>query len=141
MIIDTLATFCDALTGTTSAAATDVIDLGAAADAYESSWLNIRVDTAYTAASGTPTATFQLQTASNTDFLAPDAVTLAASDALGTSSLVASAYVWQIRIPKGCKRYLRVYKVVSSPNNNFSAGAYDAFITKDIDMNTVKVRA
>lgn len=144
MILDSLAVFGDAVTATLSGAATDVIDQGASADAYASNWLNIRIDTAYAVITGTPTNQFELQTASTTDFLEPDAITLAASALFLYTDLTAGKYVWQIRIPKGIKRYIRVYKkTVTSGGSNyfFNAGAYDAFITKDIDMNTVKVRA
>lgn len=137
MILDALLVMADAQTGTTSAASTDYIDTLAAGDAYIGAWLNVRVDTTYTAAVGTPTATFALQTADTTDFLAPDAITVAQSAALGTGSLVAGNIVWQIRLPQGMRRYIRVYKTVTAPNNNFSAGAYDAFLTKDVDNTMV----
>lgn len=137
MILDALLVLADAQTGTTSAASTDYVDTLAAGDSYEGNWLNIRIDTTYTAAVGTPTATFALQTADTTDFLAPDAITLASTAALGVASLVAGNYIWQIKIPVGLRRYFRVYKTVTAPNNNFALGAYDAFITADIDNTKV----
>lgn len=144
MILDSLAVFADAQTGTTSAASTDIIDQGAAADAYIGAILNIRIDTSYGVIGGAPTNQFELQTAGTTDFLAPDAVTVAASAAFTYDQLVGGTTVWKTRLPFGLKRYIRVYKKATTAvggNAFFNAGAYDAFLTKDSDVNTVKVRA
>lgn len=140
MILDALAVFADAQTGTTSAASTDIMDLVESGDAFAHSWLVIRVDTAYTAVSGAPTNTFQLQTADDDDFISGVPVTLAQSAALVAANLAAGNIVWKCQIPPGLKRYLRVYKsagTTTAGNVIWSAGAYDAFIVSDVDSTQV----
>lgn len=140
MILDALAVFADAQTGTTSAASTDIMDLLSYGDAFDHAWLVIRVDTAYTAVSGAPTNTFQIQTADNSDFISGAPVTLAQSAAFVAADLTANKTVWKVQLPTGLKRYLRVYKsagTTTAGNVIWSAGAYDAFIVSDVDSRKV----
>lgn len=139
MMLDALAVFADAQADTLSAASTDVVDTLAAGDSYEGAWLNVRIDTAYAVITGSPTNTFQLQTAPDSTFNV-GAVTLAQSAALLYTDMVANEYVWKVRIPPGAKRWLRVYKVTTTSGGSnyfFNAGKFDAFITLDIDKQKV----
>lgn len=135
-ILDALLFMSDAQAGTASVASTYTIDTLAKGDEYVGDWLTVRVDTTYTKAGGTPTNTFQLQTSASSTF-ADGATTLAQSAALQAATLVAG-YEWKIRIPKGVLRYLRVYKSTSQSGSDlFTAGKFDAFISKDTDMQQV----
>lgn len=136
MILDALAVFADAQTGTTSAASTDIIDMLESGDSIERARMFIRVDTAFTALNGAPTNEFQIQTADNSDFISGAPVTLIQTAALLAADLAAGAVVMNVEIPPGLKRYLRVYKkatTASAGNVFWSAGAYDAFIVADSD--------
>ncbi len=133
MILDKLAKFAAAQSGTTSAASTDIIDTVNKGDAYISDWFVVAINTAFVEVAGGPTATFQLQTSDNSDFSGV-AVTLVSSSAYLAASLLINKF-WAVRIPPGAKRYLRGYIVQTSGNTQrFSAGAWDMFITQDIDL-------
>ena len=135
MILDALALLSDAQNSTVSVASTNVIDTVAAGDSYEGAWFVARVDTAFTTATTVPTFTFQLQTAATEDFSGATPATLIQSAAYLASQLTAGKF-WAARIPPGCKRYLRGYKVVSTITgaNYVTAAVYDMFIVKDIAL-------
>jgi hypothetical protein len=131
MILDDFLVMADAQSSTVSAASTDYIDTKAAGDAYEGAWFVFRVDTLF-ASTGTVTCEVQLQTSPATNFTDSGTATLISSSALAFSTFTAG-YMFKARIPSGCKRYLRGYKVVS-PNTggNYATSAiYDMFIVKD----------
>ena len=134
MILDALAVFADAQSGTTSVASTDIIDTLAAGNSYEGCWFVFRVDTAFTQINTASRATIQLQTSSDSAW-GGDGYTLVASVAFTTAQLAANK-MWAVRIPAGTKRYIRGYKSVSGTdaNNAFSGGAWDMFIVKDFDV-------
>ncbi|NJO00395.1 MAG: hypothetical protein HC880_00765 [Bacteroidia bacterium] len=138
MILDNLALLADALENTLSVASTNTIDTLAAGDAYVGAWFVARVDTDFTAGAGAPTATFQLQTSASETF-AGGAETLITSSAYVADSLTAGK-IFVGRIPPGALRYLRGYKVVDSgaSNKRFSAGKFDMYIVKDIDLDLNK---
>ena len=71
MISDIFLLFSDALSGTTSAATTDYLDNKAGKGNMNDpgAKIAITIDTAFTAVSGAPTNTFQLQTADDSDFI------------------------------------------------------------------------
>ena len=133
MIQDALLVFSDAQAATASVASTSTVDTLAKGDSYAGAWFVVRVDTAYTAASGTPTNVFQLQTSASETF-ADAATTLVQSASLSATDLIAG-YTWKVRIPPGALRYLRAYKVTTqSIENIFTAGKFDAFIVQDADV-------
>lgn len=130
MIQDKLARFSDAQAITTSSASTDVINTLAAGDSYEGAWFVAGIDTTV-AGGASVTTTFQLQTSANEDF-STSAATLVQSAAYLTASLTAGK-MFVARIPPGARKYLRAYKVVGG-TGVLTAGAYDFYIVKDIDV-------
>jgi len=134
MIIDKYNEFSDAQAVTASAASTNVVDLLAAGDAENRLMrAQVQVDTAATA-SGSATVAFVLQTSVDEAFTSP--ITLASSAAIGKATLVAGYQVFGkggIRLPSGCKRYVRMYYTVAS--GPLTAGAFSAFLTNDADSN------
>lgn len=139
MISDIFLLFSDALTGTTSAASTDYLDNKAAKGNMNEpgAKIVITVDTAFTAVSGAPTNTFQLQTADDSDFISGAPITLAQTAALVAADLVAGAK-FTIDVPNnGLKRYVRIYKsagTTTAGNVIWSAGAYTAVGVLDSDV-------
>ena len=131
MFLDDLLKLADAQESTVSVASTSYIDTLAAGDSYEGAWFYARVDTAFTDGAGSPTATFSVQTG---DAITCD-TTLVSSTALLSASLTAGAEV-KLRIPPGAKRYIRGYVTVADGTEakRFSAGKWDMFIVKDVDM-------
>lgn len=135
MIQDALAIFASAQSGTTSVAHTDIIDTLAAGSAYVGSWFVFQITTAYTQTGTTSRVTVQLQTSDVSAFTDSDDVTLVASQAFTTANLAAGKF-WATRIPAGVKRYVRAYNLVSGTDggNAFTAGAWNSFLTPDIDL-------
>lgn len=139
MITDALLLFSDALTGTTSAASTDYVDqlAGKGNMNVPGAKVAITIDTTFTALSGAPTNTFQLQTADNSDFISGAPITLAQTAALVAADLVAGAR-FTIDVPNDrMKRYIRIYKsagTASAGNVFWSAGAYTAIGVLDSDV-------
>lgn len=137
MIQDALLELADAQASTVDVASTNVIDTLAAGDAYAGGMAGlffvIRIDTAYTAGAGTPTATFQLQT--GTDANMANGVTLVQSAAFIASELTAGKII-ALPIPGGAKRYIRGYQDTNASGDvtKFSAGAFDMHIQKDAPM-------
>jgi len=127
MIFDKELLFSDAqaVTSTGANASTNIVDLGVRRDIGrgEPLWLTIVVPTAFTSG-GAGTLDFQLQTDDNSSF--SSATTLWTSSAQALAALAAGAK-WQVRLPKGCERYLRLnYQVATAA---MTAGAITAGIT------------
>jgi hypothetical protein len=112
---------------TASAASTNYIDLGAAGDAYVSSWLVVQVREAATA-SGSATVDIDIQCDDNTSF--SSATSLYKVSAVPKATLVANYEAIKVRIPQGCERYLRVYYTVAT--GPLTAGTFDAFVVSDV---------
>ena len=109
---------------TSTAASTDVIDLGANGDLGRAN-MRFRASVA-TAFSGGTSVQFVLQTDDNTGF--SSATTLFMTGAIAVASLTAGAVVADVPVPSTTERYLRVnYVVVGTP----TAGAVDAFLALD----------
>lgn len=135
MILDALAVLGDAQSSTVSAASTSYVDTLATGQQYDGCLFVNRIDTAF-ASSGTTTCTFQLQTSDDSSFLDSTSATLAASSAFTASQLTAGM-MWVAKIPpKGVKRYIRGYKVMSANSgaNYWTSCIYDTFIVKDVDV-------
>jgi len=132
MIYDKLNTFGTAQAVTTSAASTDVIDLGAVRDIGNGEPLElvILVGTTVTA-DGAATVTFDLQTDDDSGF--GSAATLASSGAIGKASLTAGTEVLRIKVPLNVERYLRVYYTVAT--GPLTAGTFTAFLAHDRQVN------
>lgn len=136
MIYDSLNTFATAQSSTVSVASTDQIDTLAAGTDYAGSWFVFQVSTTFTQIGTLSTATVQVQTSDTSTFQSTvNSVTLTQSANFLTASLAAGK-AWFVRIPPGAKRYLRGYVSVANTNgaNAFSAGAWNMFIAKDIDL-------
>ena len=127
MYIDKQLLMSDAQAVTSSAASTNVIDLGAHLGmdpgVTEDLWLQVRVDTTATA-SGSATVTFTVETDDDEAF--GSATTVYSSAAIGKATLVAGYYPVRIRLPLGMERYVRVYYTVAT--GPLTAGKFDAFI-------------
>lgn len=123
MIIDYLNVLGDAQAITTSAASTNVIDTGVAADALlagPGAMVQFLIDTTITS-SQSISITFDLQTATDSAFTSP--VTLASSGAISRATLVTGNVPFQPVIPPGCLRFLRAYY---TSNGTIQAGNIDA---------------
>lgn len=132
MFVDAFLQFSAAQAVTSSAASTNVIDLGVARDLGkgEALEIDIRVNTTVTAA-GAATVQFQLQTASDAAFTTP--YTLVQTDAIPKASLVAGAAIplhVDRAAPYAPQEFLRLYYNVGA--GPLTAGAFTATIVKNI---------
>lgn len=131
--------FSDAQAITTTANATDDIDMGPGRDAFGTSkpneasdlWLIVRVNTTF--AGGTSIAT-KLQDSADgsswTDFTGPPTLV---GGAIAAASLTQGYFCWKVRLPKGVRRYMRlVYTVVGT----FTSGKMDAYLTDSLEQLT-----
>lgn len=112
-----------------TAVSSKVIDLGPkkySKDNGAGMELLCQIKEAFTAA-GAATLEIQLQSSSDEAFSAPKV--LAKSDVIAKADLVLGAEIFEIKIPKGADRYLRLnYVVASGP---FTAGQIDASLVLD----------
>lgn len=130
MIIDDSLKLSEAQAVTVSAASTSVLDLGAKGDAYRPPFLVVQTREA-AAAVGDATVEFKVQTATDDVFTTP--ITLFSSGAIGKAALALNSQPLAVRIPAGCKRYLRVwYEVATGP---LTAGKFDAFTASEVQTN------
>lgn len=135
MILDKLNTFSDAQAVTTTAASTNVIDLGPLTHgntirdigAGEPVYLYVSVGAAATAGgAATVSIAFQTDTAENFG----TAVTLFTSPTFALADMAAGAQLIRIAVPRGVKRYLRLnYTVGTGP---LLTGTFNAGLVKDI---------
>lgn len=128
MIIDKELELSSAQTVTVSAASTNVIDQGAAGNAYGNELFFVaRVGTAFDAA-GSATMNVVLQTATDEAFTSP--IVLFDSGAIGKVSLTANTEIVKARLPLGAKRYIRGYYTVGT--GPMTAGTIDLFFAPDV---------
>lgn len=125
MFIDNNLVLADGQASTVSVASTNYIDTLAAGDAYEASWLVVRI---VVAAVGGTSLAFDLRTDSASTF--PTDTVLFSTGAIAVASLTANTIVARVRIPIGSKRYLRGYiTAVGAP----ASTTWDMKIVKDVD--------
>tara|TARA_R110002051_G_scaffold315175_1_gene393266 strand:- start:595 stop:1041 length:447 start_codon:yes stop_codon:yes gene_type:complete len=133
MITDKLNTFSAGQAVTSSAASTDVLDLGPLTGgntrrdigAGMPLYLFVSVLAAATA-TGDATVDFQLQTSDDNSTW----VTLASSGPVGKATLTAGARPLIMAVPRGVRRYLRVnYVVATGP---LTAGQFNALLVNDV---------
>lgn len=132
MLLDSQLLFSDSQSVLTTAASTNVIDLGVARQIGKGEPLDIlcRVDKAYTSSSNTLTVT--LETADDSDF-STNKTTIASSPATATSLLVLG-YNIPIALPlSGVRRYIRLYYTTST---SLLTGTISAGIVKGISCAT-----
>ena len=138
MYIDKNLLFCDTLTTTTSGASTDYLDSTVVkikdGDAITCGmWWVVKTEAAF-AGGAACTATFQLQTSEDANFLDSTSVTLAQTDAFLTAKLAITTVMARIRVPLGLKRYTRAYMVVGG-TGVFTTASWSSFLTPDVDAN------
>lgn len=128
MMYDRLNTFGSDQAVTTTAASTDIVDLGAARDMGNGEPLELVVlVTQSVTAAGAATVTFALETDDNAGFSSP--VVLANSGAIGKAALTAGTEVLRVKVPLDAERYLRTnYTVATGP---LTAGTFTAFLAHD----------
>ncbi len=128
MMYDKLNTFGTDQAVTTTAASTDIIDLGAARDMGNGEPLELVVLVTETVmASGAATVTFTLETDDNAGF--SSTFVLASSSAIGKAALTAGTEVLRVKVPLDAERYLRTnYTVATGP---LTAGKFTAFLAHD----------
>jgi len=130
MIIDKALQVSNEQAVTTTAASTDVIDLGQAnpnLGLNDHTSLAITVDTAVTA-DGAATVTFSLQdSADNSSF-----ADVVATAAIGKATLVAGAQI-VLPMPTKLRRYVRVYYTVAT--GPLTAGKFSAQVVTGIQQN------
>jgi hypothetical protein len=112
---------------TASAASTNVINLGAAGDAYVAPFVLLACREAATA-SGAGTLTFTLQTSVDEAFTSP--ITLFTSPTFALADMTLNAELLKVRIPSGCKKYVRGYYTVAT--GPLTAGKFDLLIANDV---------
>jgi hypothetical protein len=128
MMYDKLNTFGTDQAVTTTAASTDIVDLGAARDMGNGEPLELVVlVTQSVTAAGAATVSFALETDDNAGFSSP--VVLANSGAIGKAALTAGTEVLRVKVPLDAERYLRTnYTVATGP---LTAGTFTAFLAHD----------
>ncbi len=128
MMYDKLNTFGTDQAVTTTAASTDIIDLGAARDIGNGEPLELVIlVTQNVTAAGAATVTFALETDDNAGFSSP--VVLGNSGAIGKALLTAGTEVLRVKVPLDAERYLRTnYTVATGP---LTAGTFTAFLAHD----------
>lgn len=125
MIIDKQMQLSNAQAVTATAASTNIIDQGAAGNAYGNELFFVtRVGTAF---AGGTSIDFQLQTATDAAFTTP--IVLYDSSAIPLASLTANTEVVKVKMPIGAKQYIRAYYTVVG---TMTAGTVDAFFTPDV---------
>lgn len=128
MMYDKLNTFGTDQAVTTTAASTDIVDLGAARDMGNGEPLELVIlVTQNVTAAGAATVTFALETDDNAGFSSP--VVLGNSGAIGKALLTAGTEVLSVKVPLDAERYLRTnYTVATGP---LTAGTFTAFLAHD----------
>lgn len=128
MMYDKLNTFGTDQAVTTTAASTDIVDLGAARDMGNGEPLELVIlVTQSVTAAGAATVGFALETDDNAGFSSP--IVLANSGAIGKAALTVGTEVLRAKVPLDAERYLRInYTVATGP---LTAGTFTAFLAHD----------
>ncbi len=119
----------DTPTSVATLVSTNVIDLGSAGDAGEELYLLVQVKTAFD--STEEDATLQVQLHTDSDVAFGTAVLLFETGAIAEASLVAGYRIIGVRVPKGCKRYLRCSYITAV--HAFTAGALEAMLVPNLE--------
>lgn len=124
MILEKDLIFCEgqALSGG-DAASTDVIDLKKGGDAIGNEMYFVGVCTA--AGAGGTSANFSLETSDASDFSTK--TVLYKSGEILLAALSSGKKLFAVRVPRGCRRYLRGYIDVTG---TFTAGKVDMFLVE-----------
>ncbi len=111
MYLDKQLMFSEGQTITSTAASTNIVDLGAGDAGISSLDLLVLVDQTFTAA-GAAVLSVSLQTAANTAFA--NLVTLLTVPSQTLAALTKGKEICKLKLPGGCQRYLRLYYSVGT---------------------------
>ena len=123
MILDAELIFSEKQAVTTTAASTKTLDLQVGGDAIGQE-LTVKAVVGTAFAGGT-SLQFKLQTSDNNSSWTD----LIMTGTVETAELKSGAVPFDVRVPKGAKRYLRMQYVASG---TFTAGTVSAFLTKEL---------
>lgn len=133
MIIDVKQKFSaaagDTPTSVATLVSTNVIDLGSAGDAGEELYLLCQVKTTFDSVEEDATLVVKLYTDSDVAF--GTKVLLLETAAIAEATLVAGYRIIAVRLPKGCKRYLRMEYTTAV--HAFTAGALEAMLVPNVE--------
>lgn len=125
MILDKSLELSTAQTVTGSAASTNIIDLGQSRDIGAGEPLQLVISVVETAtAAGAATVTFEVQTDTVATFASP--TTLIRSAEISKDALTQGASPFQVAVPRGVERYLRLFYTVGT--GPLTAGRFTATI-------------
>lgn len=128
MILDKQLIFSESQAVTAAAGSTNIVNQGAAGNAYGNElFLVVQTKTA-AAASGAATVNFQLRTSANADM--SSSTVLFDSGAIGKAALTVGSEPVKAKVPLGAKQYIDVYYNVGT--GPLTAGAFTAFLTPDV---------
>jgi hypothetical protein len=130
MVIDKQLMFSEAQAVTGSAASQNVINQGAAGDAYDHPLFLVAQVKQAAAAAGAATVNFVLQTDGNEGFTTPR--TVYDSGPIPVAELTAKAEPVKVRLPAGLNQFLRGYFVVTT--GPLTAGSFNLFLAHDVKV-------
>jgi hypothetical protein len=136
MYLDKQLIMSDAQAITEAAVSTNVLEIGTD-NAYENAWVVVRVQTAFD--TGAVTLTVNLETDDVEAFTGTGSTkrTLISTGAIAAAKLTAGKVLIKERLPIDRDKYLRVSYTpldASGDADTFGAGAVDAFITLDTEI-------
>lgn len=120
MLLDETLVFSEEQAITEEAPSTNVVDQGAAGDAYNALWVVVNVKEDF---AGATFLDVDVETSEDSSFA--DAKVLASVQA-PAAALKAGENIVALRLPAGCKRFIRLNYV---PEGSVSAGKVKAFLT------------
>lgn len=130
MLLDETLVFSEEQAITEESASTNVVDQGAAGDAYNSLWVVVNVKEAFV---GADYLDVDLETDDDSSFATAKVL---ASVQAPASALTADKNIMALRLPAGCKRYIRLNYVPTvslledgKTEGSISAGKVKAFLT------------
>lgn len=120
MLLDETLVFSEAQAITAEVASTNVVDQGAAGDAYNALWVVVNVKEDF---AGATALVVDVETADKATFPEPKVL---ASVQASADALKAEKNIVALRLPAGCKRYIRLNYI---PTGSPTKGKVKAFLT------------
>jgi hypothetical protein len=132
MIIDYQNRFSTEQAVTSSAASTNVIDLGVAGNMVgDEPMIVAQVQTTFDSVAEDSTMALSVQTSVDEAFTSP--ITLMSTPVIAEATLVAGYEPLKVKMPLGLKRYVRLYFTVAG-TGAFTTGKLNAFITPNAEV-------